>query len=228
MNKEQIIKTLKVLLIMTAVLVGLELIFMIPAVENFFTGWFNTSGWTLYLIVWILMFLQCSVLNIPAVTLLELSILAGIETLSVLYIAVVMSAYMVGCITSYWIGRKFGTKAVKWIAGDEQEFEKWCEVINRKGKWWYFATVLLPVFPDDLLCIIAGSVKMKFGFYTIANFIGRTIGLTTMLFTLKLIGHIGGNFPTMLVVWSVGLIAELVAYIIVKHKMNKYAKTVDK
>lgn len=224
MNKSQVLKTLKVLLITTAILIGLELIFMIPAVEQFFASWFSASGWTLYLVVWVLMFLQANILNIPAVTLLELSIVAGINTLSVEYIVLVMSAYMTGCIVSYFLGRKFGSKAIKWIAGNEEDFNKWCEVINKKGKWWYFATVILPLFPDDVIVFVCGSIKFDFTFFVISNLIGRTIGLITMLFTLKLLGHIGGNFPTMLVVWCVGLIAELVAYIIIKTKMNKYAK----
>lgn len=219
MTKEQISKALKVAMIMTAILIVLEIIFMIPVIENFFTSWFNsTNGWTLYLIIWVLMFLQCNVLNIPAVTLLELSILAGIETLSPIYILVVMSAYISGCIVSYFLGAKIGSKAVKWIAGDEQEFTKWCDVINKKGKWWYFATVILPIFPDDLLCIVAGSLKFNFGFYCFANAVGRSVGLVTMILTLKLVGHIGGNFPTMLVVWCVGLIVELVTYLIIKKR----------
>lgn len=219
MSKEQKIRALKVLIIMTLVLLVLECIFLMPGVTEFFTNWFNSSnGWTLYLIICILMFLQGTILNIPAVTIIELSILAGIETLSILYISVVMIGYMLACIVSYWIGRKFGVKAVKWVAGDEQEFDKWSNYINKKGKWWYFITVLLPIFPDDLLCIVAGSVKFDFWFYIIANLIGRTIGLVTIILTLKLVGHIGGDFPIMLIVWLVGLVIELIVYRIIKNK----------
>ena len=222
MTKQQILKALQLAMIMTAVLVVLELVFMVPQVEQFFVNWFNgKSGWMLYAIIWVLMFLQCNVINIPAVTLIELSNLAGIETLSPIYILVVMSAYMSGCIVSYFLGAKIGSKAVKWVAGSEQDFAKWCDFINRKGKWWYFATVILPIFPDDVLCIVAGSLKFNFGFYCFANAVGRSVGLVTMIATLKLIGHIGGEFPTMLIVWSVGLVAELVAYLIIKNKVNQ-------
>ena len=78
--------------------------------------------------------------------------------------------------------------------------------------------MILPIFPDDVLCIVAGSLKFNFGFYCFANAVGRGVGLVTMIATLKLIGHIGGEFPTMLIVWSVGLIAELVAYLIIKRR----------
>ena len=125
MTKQQILKALQLAMIMTAVLVVLELVFMVPQVEQFFVNWFNgKSGWMLYAIIWVLMFLQCNIINIPAVTLIELSNLAGIETLSPIYILVVMSAYMLGCIVSYFLGAKIGSKAVKWVAGSEQDFAK--------------------------------------------------------------------------------------------------------
>ena len=48
---------------------------------------------------------------------------SGIEVLSWQYILLVMSAYMGGCILSYWLGRWFGSKAVKWVAGSEEDFD---------------------------------------------------------------------------------------------------------
>lgn len=219
MTRQQIIKMLKVFIIMTSLMLLFELIFLIPEVNTFFIKWLDgKSGWTFYLIVWILMFLQCNILNIPAITILEVSILAGVETISVIYILVVMSAYMAGCITSYFIGAKFGTKAVKWIAGSEEDFNKWSKVINNKGKWWYFATVIFPLFPDDLLCIVAGSLKFNFGFYCFANAVGRCAGLITTLFILKLVGMVGGNFPLMVLVWTIGLIVEVILYFVLKKK----------
>lgn len=224
MSREQIIKTLKVLFIATIILVALEVIFIIPGVTEFFTRLINGNGVSTYIIIGVLMFLQGTVLNIPAVTIIELSALAGIETFSFMYILVVMIAYMLAALTSYFIGYKFGSKAVKWIAGDEEEFNKWCVVINNKGKWWYAASIILPIFPDDLLCIVAGSVKMNLPFYIVANFIGRTIGLITMILTLKLVGKIGGNFPIMLIVWVLALIAEIIVYLVIRREKKNNDK----
>lgn len=222
MNKQQILKMLNIFIPITLFLIILEIVFLIPGVQGFFTNWFDSAaGWTIYLVVWMLMFLQGTILNIPGVTILQLSILAGLETLTFPYILTVMSANMAACILSYWFGRKFGTKAVKYIAGDIGEFDKWCSVINAKSKWWYFLTVLLPIFPDDLLCIVAGSLKLDFKFFCFANLIGRTIGLITMLLTLKLIDFIGGDFPTMLMVWLVALIAEIIIYFVIKRKIKR-------
>ena len=221
MKKEQIIKFLKLGIYTTLFLIAIEIVFLIPAVDNFFKGWVEKStGWVLWLVLWILFFLQTNLIQIPAVSLLQISVHSGIEVLSWQYILLVMSAYMGGCILSYWLGRWFGTKAIKWVSGSEEDFDKWSKFINEKGKIWYLLSVLLPVFPDDILCIIAGSLKMDFGFYTLANLIGRSIGLITMLVVLKYVGIVSSSIPFMLIVWCVGLVAEIITLIV----LNKNAK----
>lgn len=222
MKKEQIIKFLKLGIYTTLFLIAIEIVFLIPAVDNFFKGWVeNSTGWVLWLVLWILFFLQTNLIQIPSVSLLQISVHSGIEVLSWQYILLVMSAYMSGCILSYWLGRWFGSKAVKWVAGSEEDFDKWSKFINEKGKWWYFITIVLPFFSDDLLCIIAGSLKMDFKFYTLANLIGRSIGLITMLVVLKYVGIASSSIPFMLIIWCVGLVAEIITLIVLNKNTKK-------
>ena len=158
MNKQQLIKILKVSMIATAIMLGFEILFSFDVITNWFGELITKSGDWAYLVIWVIMFLQVTILNIPAYVILSASVSIGISTLSWEFILVTISAYMCGCLLAYWLGFKFGKKAVKWCAGSEEDYDKWCDVLNEKGKWWYFATVILPIFPDDLLCIVAGSV----------------------------------------------------------------------
>lgn len=218
MTREQIQRILKVCIVATIIMLLFEIIFSIPAINNFFKGWItSTSGWVVFVVIWLIMFLQCTVLNIPAYVVLSASISIGIECMSWQYLLTVITAYMAGCILAYWIGRWWGIKAVKWCAGSQEEFDKWSNLLNTKGKWYYAITVLFPFFPDDLLCIVCGSVKFDFIFFTIANLLGRSIGLIAMILTLQAIGSIGGGIPLMVIVWAVALIIELIIYL----KINK-------
>ena len=219
MKKDQIIRLLKVALVTTAILLIFEGIFSIPAINNFFMGLISgSSGWLAYLFVWLIMFLQVTILNIPAYSVLAACTSIGMKTLDIVFISVVLSAYMVGCILAYWLGRWFGKRAVKWCAGSEEDYDKWSSVLNSKGKIWYFLTVLFPFFPDDILCLVAGAVKFNFGLYTIMNFVGRGIGLVTTILTLGLINKVSDGFPIMVIVWAVALVAQLIAYIILNKK----------
>lgn len=229
MKKEQILKILKVAIIMTLIILAVEIIFSIPVVNNWFASLITSSeGWIVYLVIWLIMFLQTTVLNIPAYVVLSASVSVGINTLSVLYIVVVLSAYLAGCLLAYWIGYKFGKKAVKWCAGSEEDYEKWSKVLNKKGKWWYFATVIFPMFPDDILCLVAGAVKFNFPFYILSNIIGRGMGLVTMLLFLELMGSMGGGFPYMVIVWAIALLVEIIIYFVLKKKENKNESDFDR
>ena len=221
MKIEQTIKILKVALTATAIMLAFEIVFSINAVNDFFGGLIDSAGSWTYVVIWLIMFLQVTVLNIPAYTVLSACASIGMETLSWQYILVVLSAYMAGCILAYWLGRWFGVKAMRWCAGSQEDFDKWSGFINKKGKWWYFLTVLFPFFPDDLLCIVAGSVKFNFGYYTAMNFVGRGIGLVSTILALKLLSLGGGDFPFMVIVWAVALVGEVVALIVLQKKYKK-------
>lgn len=220
MKREQVLKILKVAIISTLVIFIAEGVFSIPAINNWFSELItNSSGAVVWLIIWLIMFLQVTVLNIPAYVILSAcATINGIEILSFTYILVVLSAYMCGCLLAYWIGYRFGKKAVKWCAGSEEDYDKWSNYLNKKGKLWYFLTVVFPFFPDDLLCLVAGAVKFDLGFYTIANFFGRGIGLVTMILVLNVIDVVSGNFPIMLIVWAIALLAEIITYYIIKKR----------
>lgn len=226
MNREQLYKLLKVCLIATAIMLVFEIVFSIDVVNDFFSSFIETTnGVWVYLALWLIMFLQVTILNIPAYSILSISISIGLNVFGWEYLLTVISAYMSGCVLAYWLGRWFGVKMVKWCAGSQEDFERWSSFINTKGKWWYMVTILLPIFPDDLLCLVAGSTKFHFGRYFVFNLIGRSVGLMTMLGTLKLMGMVSGGFPFMIIVWAVVLIIEIVALIIIKKKMSQ---SVDK
>ena len=180
MTRNQISKILRVALVATIIIFICETVFSIPVILDWFKQLVINSGEWVWVVIWTIMFLQVTILNIPGYVILQACTAIGLETISVKYIACVVSAGMIGVFLAYWLGRKFGIKAVKWCAGSDEDYNKWSDFINRKGKIFYFLTVLFPFFPDDLLCLVCGSVKMNFGFFTVANFIGRVVGLITI------------------------------------------------
>ena len=222
MNKQQVLKILRIFQITALFVFFMEWLFLEPSVVSFFQNLIqNSYGWISYVIIWVIMFLQTTVLNIPAYVILSASVSIGIKTLSVSYFSIVLSAYMLGCMTAYWLGLKFGKKAVKWCAGSEEDYEKWSNVLNAKGKLWYFISVIFPLFPDDILCLVAGSVRLNFNYYFCANLIGRGVGLMTMLLTLNVVNISNIGFPVMLLVWFVVFVVLTVAHEILYYKKGK-------
>ena len=225
MKTSQLINILKVLIVTTIIILLFEIVFSFDFINTWFNNIItNSSGVLFYIIIWIIMFLQVTILNITAYVILSACASIGVEILSLKYILVVLSAYMLGCVLAYYLGFKFGKKAVKWCAGNDEDYDKWSEFLNKKGKWWYFMTVVFPMFPDDILCLVAGAMKFDFIWYFNSNLFGRCIGLVTMIITLNFINFTSSCFNFMLIVWSLALIVEIVCYI---HFKRKYKNELD-
>ena len=237
MNKAQVYKLLKITIFATAFMTFFEAIFAIPGVTEWISDYINgiSNKWLLWLTIWMIMFIQVCIIPIPAYIVLNAAVNIGLVSKGAgilntlagsnfwIFIAVTISAYMAGALIAYAFGHRYGRKALMWCAGSEEEYDKWSSLLGKKGKWAYAATVLLPVFPDDLLCLVAGSLKIDVWFFFFSNLICRTIGLITMLLALVVFNYItSGAIPWSLIVWSMILIGLIVVYkIIQKDLKNK-------
>lgn len=81
---------------------------------------------------------------------------------------------LVGSVVSFYIGRIFGTKLLIWILG-EQKLNKYLEMMKGRENVVFFLTMLLPGFPDDIICMVAGITPMRFRFFGITLLITRTL-----------------------------------------------------
>lgn len=219
MTSQQIVNILKVSIIATAIMFACELVFSFEGITNPMTDWVaGLPSWALYIAIFVIMYIQVLV-PIPAYVVLNACVILNVLSLVTiqgwLIIGTIWIAYMLGAITMWFIGYKWGIKAVRWCAGSDAECDKWCDFMNNKGKWYYAGTVLLPIFPDDLLCAVAGSVKMNFWFFTIVNGICRFIGLVCMVFTLTMLDNINNSsIPYATIGWGIALLVEVVLLII--------------
>ncbi len=126
----------------------------------------------------LLQFLQTTVLQIPAilVTMTGVLIFSKWKAFLLSFVAI-----MLGSLFNFWLGRKAGRKFLHWIAGQETT-EKWLKIMS-EGKYVFFLMMLFPMFPDDILCVVAGLTNMSFSFFFWSNIICRAIGIgCTVLF----------------------------------------------
>ena len=164
------------------------------------------------LIFVVLQILQSTILQLPSIFVTIAGTLIFGKGLA---FVLSFSAVMIGSIIMFWIGRKGGRKFINWLIGEE-ESEKW---INRmsNGKYLFFLMMIFPMFPDDILCVVAGLTNMSFGFFFGTNILARAIGIacTVFLGSGTIIPYHGWG----LIVW--GVLILLIAglfYLSVKYK----------
>ena len=91
-----------------------------------------------------------------------------------------------GSVLAFWIGRKFGLKAVYKFA-KPQTVEKWRGKMKGREKTTLLFMFVLPVFPDDLLCLLAGLTDMRYSTFFGVQVLSRTMAALWTIFGTKLV-----------------------------------------
>ena len=119
-----------------------------------------------------LQFLQVTFIPIPSTILT----IAGAIVFGPLQGALLsLAGILLGSAVAFMLGQTFGRKLVVFMVGEES-CEKWVKFLS-KAKYSFAVMMLLPMFPDDILCLVAGLTNMSWTFFMLTNFITRPIGI---------------------------------------------------
>lgn len=195
----------------------IEKLVSIEALREYISGF----GWAAVIIFILFQFLQVVVLPVPG----SVSVGVGVALFGPLKSAIFsFIGIFLGSIVAFAIGRGVGYKAVCWIVGKD-DLDKWLE--KMKGKDYLLLSImfLLPLFPDDVLCFVAGLSSMTWLYYLIMITITRAISVATTAFSLDLI-----PFTTWwgILIWVVIAVAVvLLFYLVCKYsdKIDSFIKT---
>ena len=91
---------------------------------------------------------------------------------------------------AFYLARNAGRPFVNRLA-PEQVIDKWNHLAEKQGALFFFFSFILPIFPNDLMCFIAGLSSISPKKFFIANFWGR---LPCAVF-ITLIGSHGLEMP---------------------------------
>ncbi len=126
---------------------------------------------------------------------------------------------VLGSIAAFAVGRLVGYKAVCWIVGQDS-LDKWLEKLKGKDYLILSLMFLLPMFPDDILCFIAGLSSMTWPYFIVMIVITRIISVFTTAYSFELI-----PFTTW---WGILIWAVLLAFVVLSFWLVcKYSTQID-
>ncbi len=130
----------------------------------------STGGWGMF-VYFLIQVLQVVILPLPAL----ICYLPGTYIWGPLTATLIASAGVIcGSLICYVIGKFWGKKAVVWIAGKENT-EKYANYLGKRGKVIFVLMQILPFFPDDILCMVAGLTAMSFPFFLVTIVLVRPL-----------------------------------------------------
>lgn len=229
-NKKSLIKLFWSALIIGLLLLGgyflLDLLGVTKLSQETIQNYIASTGAIAPLVFILASFLQVTFIPIPStVTILAGSYLFGAFN-SFLYSYI---GIMLGALLAFALGRVIGRPYINWVVGSKEEADEWLSKLRGRENVFLFFAFLLPVFPDDLLCSVAGMLPVKFSTFTIMQLITRTtaIGATLLFMSGEFIPYEGWGL------WVIGIliaiaVAAFVFSMIFAEKLNALFESIVK
>ncbi len=162
----------------------------------------------------VLQFLQVVILPIPSIVSTAAGVALFGSSWALLYS---MVGILSGSILAFFIGRKLGGRAVSWIVGKEN-LEKWQKKCKGKDNIFLSLMFILPFFPDDVLCFLAGLSSMTTQYFLIVIFISRLVGIAATCYSIDLIPF---NTWWGIMLWVLFIVGIVIAIIVLYKNIDK-------
>ena len=185
--------------------------FVVIKDSNSLQSYLERAGVWMPIFYILLQYLQVVILPIPSIvsTLAGVALFGAFRTVIYSLIGIIL-----GSLTAFTIGRKLGNKAVSWIVGEET-LEKWQKKLKGKDVLVLTLMFLLPLFPDDILCFVAGLSSISFPYFIVMIVVSRILAVTTTCYSINFIPM---NTWWGILIWVVIAIVFIVGFVVIyKH-----------
>jgi uncharacterized membrane protein YdjX (TVP38/TMEM64 family) len=116
-------------------------------------------------------------------------------------ILITWGSLVLGGQAAFWLARRYGRPfAEKFIAPNT--LDRWDKSAAGQGILFYIVTLVMPFFPNDAMCYVAGLAKISSRRFLAANLLGRGIASFLTVF----VGSFAGRIPWLIWVFVAGFI----------------------
>ena len=163
----------------------------------------STGAWAPLVFI-LIQALQVFLLPIPGILTVGAGVLIFGELLTCAYSYV---GILLGSLIAFWIGRVLGYRAAAWLVGKDG-LDRWQKKVKGKDRMLLSVMFLLPLFPDDVLCFLAGLSTMSWQYFIVMQLIARAISVVVTSYSL------GGSIIPFNTWWGITIWAVIAAAVI--------------
>ena len=147
---------------------------------------FKTTWYGCILIIFFQVVITSLLSFIPGASMAFIILLQSLYDNPLFAFAMAFSGVMLSSSCMYIIGRFGGYNICKKLLGEE-DCDKASDLLNQKGVLFFPVMMMFPVFPDDALVMVAGTLKMSLKWFIPSVVLGRGIGVATIIFGIHII-----------------------------------------
>ena len=155
--------------------------FNLEVFDSFRNSWY---GWIIFILLQtVLSMLLCA---IPGAAMAFIFLSQAIYSAPWQAFLLSFSSVMIASTVMYSLGRAGGYKICVRMLGEE-DCAKSLGLLRDKGTVYFPLMMMFPIFPDDALVMVAGTLKMSLKWFIPSIVIGRGIGIATVVFGFSIV-----------------------------------------
>lgn len=188
-KRRKIIRLLIALLVIISISVGLFFIFRAAGITDIekMQEWISaTGGWSIvvFLLIQIAFTTLLSFVPVASMSFILLGVALfgpNWKTFLICFSGVIISSVLMDL-----IGRFGGSKLIKLLVGEE-DYNNATALVHERGPVYVPVMYLLPMFPDDAICMVVGATKINFWIHLAEIVLCRGIGCATIVFGISVL-----------------------------------------
>ena len=188
-KRRKIIRLLIALLVIISISVGLFFIFRAAGITDIekMQEWISATGaWSIvvFLLVQIAFTTLLSFVPVASMSFILLGVALfgpNWKTFLICFSGVIISSVLMDL-----IGRFGGSKLIKLLVGEE-DYNNATALVHERGPVYVPVMYLLPMFPDDAICMVVGATKINFWIHLAEIVLCRGIGCATIVFVISVL-----------------------------------------
>ena len=187
--------------------------------ESFRSSWY---GWIVFILLQTVFSMLLCV--IPGATMAFMLLCQTIYPVAWQAFLVMFVSVLISSTAMYLVGRFGGYKLCAKFLGEE-DCAKALGLLREKGTVYFPIMMMFPIFPDDALVMIAGTLKMSLKWFIPSIILGRGIGIATVIFGISLVPFEKFTSPWHWVGFIVAWVLATVFIFYVAAKINKFMES---
>ncbi len=190
--------------------------FNVELFSSFKSSWY---GWIIFVLLQtVLSMLLCV---IPGASMAFILLIQAIYSIPWQAFLISLTSVVISSAAMYILGRYGGYKICVKLLG-EADCEKSLGLLRDKGTVFFPLMMMFPIFPDDALVMIAGTLKMSLKWFIPSIIVGRGVGIATIVFGLAIIPFDKFVTPWHWIGFVILCILFLAAVFYTAGRLNKY------
>jgi uncharacterized membrane protein YdjX (TVP38/TMEM64 family) len=116
-------------------------------------------------------------------------------------ILITWGSLVIGGQAAFWLARRYGRpSAEKWVS--KPLLDRWDKSAAGQGVGFYVVTLVMPFFPNDAMCYVAGLGNISFRRFMLANILGRGVAS----FLTVVVGALADQIPSLVWIFVGGFV----------------------